>query len=492
MLGQYRTMYDNPIYRWRISIAVALSQLHAQPLKGYVAYRSIVDYLDHHGLALMQGEAAPLPTFDAVRKLIYDPDRLETLFQQASVIPVDSKLLPVPMVGNEKGEAAFYYWAFRLFGIHLTSLWYFYFLLLGISTIAFLVTFWRQPFFILLLMVYLVGHLFMIDVASADIFQTVHNSRFFPVLALLPSIHLVLLGLWNAPARLSTVVPAIVQTTLLYFVIFSRVEAAWQVIAILSSTIVALPFSKRSGVSIVAAAWPAALTIVGGVTLFAYQYSALDRTAYAIETRSHTLWDPLLSGTISASPDLTRLYGLGQPPFSDTMGYYIARKYLVDHNDTTSPIAEVKDGTVVGSFAMRNMGAYDAILRKVFFEMLREHPWLVAWSFLYQKPRAEIDLIARSTLLNHEAMFSLCILLAVASGAIVFVLGKPSVKRERRLVLALCISLFFSLSTVFIFPSIDIPDTILLFLMMLLLVPAFTAALLVRQWSAPPVLTRAP
>src|ERR1700686_4038565 len=59
--GQYGTMYDNPIYRWRISLAVALSQLHDPALSGYVAYGSIVNYLNRGGLALMPGEADPLP-----------------------------------------------------------------------------------------------------------------------------------------------------------------------------------------------------------------------------------------------------------------------------------------------------------------------------------------------------------------------------------------------------------------------------------------------
>src|ERR1700722_13764766 len=72
-LGQYGKMYDNPIYRWRISAAVALSQLRNPPLPGYVAYGSIVDYLNHGGLALMQGEADPMPRLAAVVALIRDP-----------------------------------------------------------------------------------------------------------------------------------------------------------------------------------------------------------------------------------------------------------------------------------------------------------------------------------------------------------------------------------------------------------------------------------
>src|SRR5580704_8592300 len=70
-LGQYGQMYDNPIYRWRISLAVALSQLRDPPLPGYVAYGSIVNYLNHGGLALMQGEADPMPRPVAVVALVH-------------------------------------------------------------------------------------------------------------------------------------------------------------------------------------------------------------------------------------------------------------------------------------------------------------------------------------------------------------------------------------------------------------------------------------
>ena len=48
-------------------------------------------------------------------------------------------------------------------------------------------------------------------------------------------------------------------------------------------------------------------------------------------------------------------------PYSDTMGYYIASKYVTEHNDITSPIAVVKNGIVVGTFAMHNMGAFHSV-----------------------------------------------------------------------------------------------------------------------------------
>jgi hypothetical protein len=48
-LGQHQRMYDNPVFRWRESLAIALSRMQTPPLQGYLAYGSIRDYLAMHG-----------------------------------------------------------------------------------------------------------------------------------------------------------------------------------------------------------------------------------------------------------------------------------------------------------------------------------------------------------------------------------------------------------------------------------------------------------
>src|SRR5262249_3539548 len=106
-LGQHDRMYDNPMYRWRESLAIALSRLHEPPLHGYLAYRSIRDTLARQGLALLQGEADSIPTPAERRALVRNGQRMNELFDEASRAPVDPRLEPVILTGNELGLADF-------------------------------------------------------------------------------------------------------------------------------------------------------------------------------------------------------------------------------------------------------------------------------------------------------------------------------------------------------------------------------------------------
>ena len=85
------------------------------------------------------------------------------------------------------------YWAFKLYGISINALVLFYFTLLFVAVALFVVTFRHCRFCLLLLMLYLAAHYFALDYAQTTAFSTIHNSRFFPVIALLPSLYLILL-----------------------------------------------------------------------------------------------------------------------------------------------------------------------------------------------------------------------------------------------------------------------------------------------------------
>ena len=498
MLGQYRTMYDNPIYRWRQSVAVALSDLADKPLGGYVAYRSISDYLNQHGLGLMPGEADPLPGREQLEGLIHDPTRLETLFREASRVPIDDSLRPVPIVGSEKGEADFYYLAFRLFGIGLKGLWLLYFTLLSLATGLYLLAFRRSPFCLLLLMLYLIGHYSVVGYAAIGPYQTVHNSRFLPVLSLLPSLHLLLLVLRRERPSWSGLILASAQVFLLVFVVFCRVQALWQAAAVIATAIVMLPLRSTERTPqrrptfvtafarVAVATWPAAIVIVGLAGLVAYERLALDNKAYATEARTHVFWHPLYSGTVSASPELRALYLHDDKPYEDNVVYDAVARDLRERKDTTPAIVEVRDG-VIYSFAMKNMGVFDEMARRVFLQMVRKHPWLVLKSFVYDKPREQVRILFELPLASLLAFFWAA-LLAMGAGLLSVVAGLSRPQRQDLVAAlwAMPLVIVLSLSTTEVLPTVMIVDTVLCLLIVILLAIAYVpCALAWRLREAP-------
>src|SRR5262249_61178471 len=101
-----------------------------------------------------------------------------------------------------------------------------------------------STFCLLLLILYLTSHLFAVHYASFALIQTIHNSRFFSILALLPSMHIFLLLLRREPAHSANVAGAVVQTLILFFIAFCRTQALWQVLAILASAVLMVRFRE--------------------------------------------------------------------------------------------------------------------------------------------------------------------------------------------------------------------------------------------------------
>ena len=288
-LGFQSKMYNSPIYRWRESLVIALSRMQPQPLHGYVGYGSILSYFTQHGLALMGGEAYPLPTQAQRAALVADGARMNQLMKEASEVAIDPKLPPVILQGNELGLVDYTYWAFKLYGISINALVLFYFTLLFVSVALFFVTFRRSRFCLLLLMLYLAAHYFALDYAQTRAIIAIQNSRFFPVLALLPALYLLLLVVTRARPTLAVAAMAAVQTFILMFMVFCRTQTYWEVLAILLAAVVVTGLQPLRQAAFHAGrwpaaigkslyqTWPAALAVVATVVLFGYGSLAPDR-----------------------------------------------------------------------------------------------------------------------------------------------------------------------------------------------------------------------
>ena len=492
-MGHHTRMYDDPVYRWRESLAIALSRLQDPPLHRYLAYRSIRDYLAEHGLGLVVGEAKVMPTPEERRALTQDTARMNRLIEDASRTPIDRSLAPVTLTGNELGLVDFFYWSFRIFGLNIRSFVLLYYTALLVSAALFFVTFWRSPFCLLLLLLYLAAHDFAVHYADISQLQTVHNSRFFPVLSLLPAMHLLLLLVRGAPPSLINIAAAAVQTFLLFFVLFCRNQAFWQVFAILAAAPVAVklgplwnalprpslwPAAVKEGVR---NTWAALLVLCGLFGYMAYNKYAPDPQYYGMETEGHVFWHAIYTEMISADPELMARYGYGLQPHTDALGHLSVLYDLRGRNEAPKDLAKVVDG-VLNIDVLKGTAEFDASLRRIFFDVLAEHPWLVMRSFLLGKFVAQYRILRGIPLLREP--YTYVGSLAMALGAIVLALmaglAPPGRIHIRRGLMVLIVVVIFSFMTTFLVPSDKIPDVLTFYVLLGLLGAVYLPLLLLR------------
>jgi len=501
-LGFQSKMYDSPIYRWRESLVIALSRMQPQPLHGYVGYGSILSYLTHHGLALIGGEADPMPTGAEQQALVMNGARMDRLMQEASKVIIDPNLPPVILQGNELGLVDYTYWAFKLYGISVNALVLFYFTLLFISVALFFVAFRQSPFCLLLLMLYLAAHYFALDYAQTRAILAIQNSRFFPVLALLPALHLFLLTVMRVRPTAPVVAGAAVQTFILMFMVFCRTQTYWEVFAILLGAVVvtglrpvrqALLRPKRWLAAIgetVRETWPAVLTVLGVVALLGYTHFAPDETVYAKESKAHLFWHDFFVSTVSADPQLLATYGFGSPSYTDDMGYLAALHDLRGRNDGSTPIADEVNG-VLGIDIWKSNGAYDEEMRRLYFRVLREHPWPVVRSFLIGKPVDQLAYFRVTPELWRRHNYINPMILAVAATLLALALGAALPTRRTALLGAAVIVVVLACSTMtsFFYPTALIAEVLVTWLMLVMVcaiyLPLALLFYVVRQRAVP-------
>src|SRR5262249_40357805 len=152
--------------------------------------------------------------------------------------------------------------------------------------------------------------------------------------------------------------------------------------------------------------------------------------------------------------------------YSDNIVYMAVRADLRRRNESSSEIAYVQNGAIEINI-MRNMGEYDRFVRRLFFEVLSEHPWLVLKSFVYDKPRDQLEIFWWTNLYNPRRYRTVFLLGLVAA---ILYLGThpPGLRRRdiRSLTAVIGIVFVFSLLPTMVVPSSLIVDSILFYLMM--------------------------
>jgi hypothetical protein len=213
--------------------------------------------------------------------------------------------------------------------------------------------------------------------------------------------------------------------------------------------------------------WPSAFCAAGVVALLAYNSLAPDHNLYKSEGKSHVFWHALYAGLVSASPQLTKIYSYGEEPYSDSISYQAALADIRARNDRESPIAYVQDGTILIN-PMVNMGAYDHVMRSVFFKTIAKHPFLAIKSFLIDKPRDQGYILDRMNLFKWPRYYVVVLMVLVVS--VVAIAAGASFPSREELIKGTRVAFLiapFSMITTLIVPSALIVGTIVFWMMLL-------------------------
>jgi hypothetical protein len=402
-LGQDQVAF-HPAYRIRQSLAVAISRLHDPSPGKYLAYKSVVNVLEENGFAMFVGEPGPHLNAREWAALLADGPRLDRIIQQARDVAIDTSLPPEIIKQNELGLADYIYLSFRIFGDKIASLYYFFYLIVGVSCSVYILQFSDRPFLLYLLAIFIGALYFLGDYAGNYSVQlgSIANSRGYSGLSLLPALHVLFVFWQRRPPSALTVVGVVLQSLIFAFLLSCRTEVAWQLAMVAAITggvgLSLLPPLRgqkpRALLGRLALLWPTAVFVVTVAAYTAVVSLEVD-SRYATEPKGHIIWHEVLVGILSTSPQLRHEYaGDENPPYSDGLAYDAVSRDLKARNDISSPILGKRpDGDLtvkpmaglseydrlarsltLGNMLMAGSNEYDRLARSLTLRIIRDHP----------------------------------------------------------------------------------------------------------------------
>lgn len=370
--------------------AVAICEM-VYGLDSYVAHSSVVD-------AIIQGvrNGTGGPADPKFRENITNPDVLNAALSAALVLGpqpegfVAQRSLTT-MLYDDIGIVDYDKIAFSLFGFRVQSLYYLFFVILSLSSVAFLLQFWGKPVAQVLLLCNLAAFWLELHAPffSPDI-PSFWGMRHGSTLAILPMWHLALLLIGRVRPSWSAVVLAVVQVAILVFAMRIRGSATWAVIFLgCLSIFLAYRFwrSLEPGhgsfrkVAQAALRWPFVLLLVCLAANKLYTDAKLHPAYFTDDIMPyHGAWHSAYLG-IFMSPTLWATTGKDSKEWSDALGYEIALRYLREKGFIA------KEGDYLSPWTRTyKMRLHDRTMRAIYLDLVQEYPFTTLGLYLYYKP----------------------------------------------------------------------------------------------------------
>jgi hypothetical protein len=293
------------------------------------------------------------------------------------------------MQAEDFGMVDFFKLSFLLFGYRISSFFYTYFMLLGIGTALVFMQFWSRPGILLAANCLLFG--LFLSVCQLDSLDTIANGRFFPTLALLPTLHLAVL-IWAPPQRsVVTLVVAALQVLFLAFIVWTRGTAVWTILSLAmlcaAVTIWRAEWSLPAKVLVQKSiTWPTVIFLLGITSASLYEDSRINPAYFALDETvpGHLFWHPMV-------------YGLS---FVDNLQVLVPELTASDRGDALpTALGSIYLNRIIGFEQGRQyfssnyfpylgrMRTYERVSRAAFFDFARRHPIDMLYFTFVTKPR---------------------------------------------------------------------------------------------------------
>lgn len=369
---------SDPSNRTRFhAIPVAISQIYQGRTHNYTGYYSV---------------AAPFQSAEPISELI----------KSATEQTVEPGAALYFWPADDRGMSDYVNMAFRLFGPRVVSLGYFWFVLLGLSTLLAVLRFWRDATALAIVasaevavVATIPAYLRAIGFSFQEISINISESRLFDVLGAIAMVHLILamtrpppIPRWIEPLTLG------LQSLFLAFLFLARSSLA---LAFLALILLGLGFTfARRSIRDGQVNSGAALRVAGFVAFawlgtLVYQQATF-HSAYKGELSGRTIWHNVMIG-MAISPTFAKhlqLHGIDDGEAIEAV--------LRESRKRGDP--RVKDDWTrqsilnsLGSHGSFDWRTYEKVARDVALRELFEHPLATLRMFAWLKPRAAVRTI---------------------------------------------------------------------------------------------------
>lgn len=373
----------DPTNRTRFhAIPVAISQIYHGRPHDYTGSRSIA--------MKFQGD-------DPLGRLIIQMTR-------AQVAPDDP---PYFWTADDRGLSDFVNGAFRLFGPRVKALYYFWFLLLGVSLAAALIQFRhdRVALAAIACTTIAIGAALPLYVRApglnfGELSVHISESRMFEILGAVAAVHLILVLVRPPhPRRLLEYAALAVQTGLLVFLLHARMSLLWLFATLIMLAATAFAVSWRRGQPSLQPVLVAGALLAGYGALHAYQ-AATYHPAYKADIGPRVVWHNALMG-LSHNPTLAKSINVFKVD-----DHAAVDAVLNDMKSRSDPrlTPDWNRTTILNSIGGHNSfdwRTYESVARALYLRTVAQHPLATLRMIFWDKPLSILDVVSCRAMLIH-------------------------------------------------------------------------------------------